>query len=83
MKEISYVEDIIVPLIAIPKNDENIFRFLGSGFYVSEKGHLVTCRHVVDEINEGERLYAYQMGKKKELELEIINIKSYMIQMEH
>lgn len=72
MKDILYIEDVIVPLIAIPKNDSNKFRFLGTGFYIDKKGHLVTCRHVVDELNENERLFAYQLGQKKELELRII-----------
>ena len=72
MKDILYIEDIIVPLIAIPKSDSSKFRFLGTGFYIDKKGHLVTCRHVVDALNENERLLVYQLGQKKELELKII-----------
>jgi hypothetical protein len=72
MKKTLYVEDVIVPLIAIPKSDENKFRFLGTGFYIDNKGYLVTCRHVVDALNENERLLSYQLGHKKELELQII-----------
>lgn len=72
MKEELYVEDVIVPLLAIPKSDESKRRFMGSGFYVDGNGHLVTCRHVVDQLNVDEILCAYQLGKRKELELRII-----------
>lgn len=72
MKEELYVEDVIVPLIAIPKSNKSKFRFLGTGFYVDKNGHLVTCRHVIDSRSEDERLFAYQIGQKKELELTII-----------
>lgn len=72
MKEELYVEDDIVPLIAIPKSNKSKFRFLGTGFYVDKNGHLVTCRHVIDSRSEDERLFAYQIGQKKELELTII-----------
>ena len=71
MKEELYVDDVIVPLIAISKSNESKFRFLGTGFYVDKKGHLVTCLHIVNSCIE-ERLFAYQIGKKKELELTII-----------
>ncbi len=67
-----YVEDVIVPLIAIPKMDDGKFRFLGTGFYFDQSGHLLTCRHVVDGASENDRFCAYQIGKKRELELDII-----------
>lgn len=72
MKENLYVEDVIVPLIAIPKSNESKFRFLGTGFYFDENGHLLTCRHIVDELRENDRFCAYQIGKKRELKLNII-----------
>lgn len=71
MKQMLYVKDVIVPLIAIPKSDESEFRFVGSGFYIGGNGHLVTCRHVIDALNEDEVLCAYQLGKRRELELAI------------
>ncbi|HED00210.1 MAG TPA: serine protease [Proteobacteria bacterium] len=73
MEEILYVEDVIVPLIAIPENAANKFRFLGTGFYIDEKGYLITCRHITDAVNENERLFTYQLGKRRELELKLIN----------
>lgn len=72
MKEVLYVEDVIVPLIVIPKNDESKCRFIGSGSYVDENGHLVTCRHVIDEFDVDGKLCAYQLGKRRELELRIV-----------
>src|SRR3990167_4609895 len=46
-------------------------KLLNALFYVDKKGHLVTCLHIVNSCIE-ERLFAYQIGKKKELELTII-----------
>lgn len=72
VKNVLYVEDVIVPLIAIPTTDQRRFRFIGSGFYVGKNGHLVTCRHVVDNLAGNEQLAAYQIGKRKTLQLDII-----------
>lgn len=72
MEKTLYIEDVIVPLIAIPRNVSSKFRFLGTGFYIDKKGHLLTCRHIVDAMNNNERLLTYQLGQKKKLELKII-----------
>jgi len=72
-----YVEDIIVPIIAFPKNDDTAFRFLGSGFFINNDGYLLTCKHVTDSVKEGEKLFAYQYGsKKRELDLNIVKSSS-------
>jgi hypothetical protein len=68
-----YVEDVIVPLISIPKNRENLFNFRGSGFYIDSTGFLITCRHVVDQVSDTEYLAAYQAGKKRTLPLKIVD----------
>lgn len=67
-----YVEDIIVPLISVPKNNNSLFRYLGSGFYIGNEGYLLTCNHVVDSIKQNENLFAYQLGKKRNLKLAVI-----------
>lgn len=72
MEDDLYVEDIIVPLFVTPKNDPEKFRFLGTGFYVDNNGYLVTCKHVTDSVDQGEILYAYQLGIKQQLQLELI-----------
>ncbi|MBI5557078.1 MAG: trypsin-like peptidase domain-containing protein [Deltaproteobacteria bacterium] len=71
-----YVEDIIVPLLAIPRNNPNKFRFLGTGFYIDSKGHLITCNHVISSLLENEKIISYQLGIKQETEIEIIHISS-------
>lgn len=73
MEKSLYIEDIIVPLIAMPRNNNNKFQFIGSGFYIDKKGYLITCQHVVDSIHKDDSLFAYQIGKKRELKLEIVN----------
>ena len=72
MEDTQFVEDIIVPIISIPDNDPDSFRFLGSGFIIDQKGHLVTCKHVVEAIGENETLFAYQFGTGSYLRLEIV-----------
>jgi hypothetical protein len=67
-----YVEDVIVPIYVTPRSDETIIRFVGTGFYVDKRGHLITCRHVADNLDENHRLFAYQIGKRKDLELRIL-----------
>jgi len=68
-----YVEDVIVPLISIPKDRENLFIFRGSGFYIDTTGFLITCRHVVDQLSDAEYLAAYQAGKRRKLPLKLVN----------
>jgi hypothetical protein len=68
-----YVEDVIVPLISIPKDRENLFIFRGSGFYIDSTGFLITCRHVVDQVTDIEYLAAYQTGKKRTMPLKIVD----------
>ena len=72
MEDTQYVEDVIVPLLAISKNDNGKFRFLGTGFYIDNNGYLVTCKHVVETVTEEEKVISYQLGKKRETEIEII-----------
>ena len=80
MKSTLYVEDVIVPIIAVPKTNETIFRFLGSGFYIGHQGYLLTCKHVIESIGENDTLFAYQLGRTRELELKLItNSKNYDI----
>jgi len=72
-----YVEDIIVPIISVPKNNDKVFKFLGSGFFIDRDGYLLTCRHVTDSLGKDEKLFAYQFGgKKRELELNIVKSSS-------
>jgi hypothetical protein len=72
MEEELYVEDIIVPIYITPKKDETKFAFLGTGFYIDKNGHLLTCRHVADNLDNSHRLFAYQIGKRKDLELTVL-----------
>jgi len=72
MNSVLYVEDCIVPIISVPRNDDTKFRFLGSGFYIGNEGYLLTCKHVIDSTLESENLFAYQLGKKRSLELTVI-----------
>jgi hypothetical protein len=72
MNSVLYVEDCIVPVISVPRGDDTKFRFLGSGFYIGNAGYLLTCKHVVDSVIDDETLFAYQLGKKRTLELIII-----------
>ncbi|MFX0201592.1 MAG: serine protease [Candidatus Hodarchaeota archaeon] len=67
-----YVEDVIVPIYITPKSDETKMCFVGTGFYVDKSGHFVTCRHVADNLDENHRLFAYQIGKRQDLELTIL-----------
>ncbi len=72
MSNVLYVEDNIVPIVSIPQVDDSKFKFLGSGFYIGNEGYLLTCKHVIASIVEGENLFAYQLGKKRELALTVI-----------
>jgi len=67
-----YVEDVIVPMIAVPKVEDGLFTFLGSGFFIGNEGYLLTCGHVSDSLGESERLCAYQLGKRRVMEVAII-----------
>ena len=72
MEDTQYVEDIIVPVLSVPDNDPDSFRFLGTGFILDNKGHLVTCRHVIEDSNENEKLVAYQFRTDKYLNMEVL-----------
>lgn len=72
MNGVLYVEDCIVPIISVSKADDTKFRFLGSGFYIGNEGHLLTCKHVIDSVGKDEDLFTYQLGKKRPLELTVI-----------
>lgn len=76
MKNTLYVEDVIVPLLATSKSDSHKFRFLGTGFYIDNNGHLITCKHVIESVREDEKIISYQLGKKQEIEIEIIRSSS-------
>ncbi|MFX0195730.1 MAG: serine protease [Candidatus Hodarchaeota archaeon] len=67
-----YVEDVIVPIYITPKNDKTKMRFVGTGFYVDKRGHLITCRHVADNLDDNHWLFAYQIGKRKDLGLKVL-----------
>jgi len=69
-----YVDYYVVPIIAVPKDEQEKFRFLGTGFFVGDKGHLVTCAHVVKQITPNESLHCYQIGRKREITLEVIKV---------
>jgi len=69
--ELDYLEYHVVPVVAKPKNNENVFRFLGTGFFVGSGGHLVTCAHIVNEVSSNESLYCFQIGKTRWIKLEI------------
>ncbi len=72
MNDTQFVEDVIVPILAVPEDKPDSFRFLGTGFIIDQKGHLVTCRHVIEPIGENENLVVYQFGTNKYLNLEIL-----------
>ena len=72
MHSVLYVEDCIVPIISVPHADDTKFRFLGSGFYIGNEGYLLTCKHVIESATKDEGLFAYQLGKKRTLELTVI-----------
>lgn len=74
--ELEYLEYYVVPVVAIPKDNQDVFRFLGTGFFVGAKGHLVTCAHVVKEITSNESLHCYQIGKKRWIPLEVFKVMS-------
>jgi len=69
--DLDYLEYHIVPVVATPKNNEEVFRFLGTGFFIGTEGHLVTCAHVVNEVSSDESLHCFQIGKKRWIPLEI------------
>ena len=73
MEDKIFVEDVVVPLLAKPSNDKDKFRFIGSGFFIGSEGFLLTCRHVVEGIAKNETIEAFQIGKRRTLELKIIN----------
>jgi S1-C subfamily serine protease len=72
MKDVLYVEDCIVPIVAVPYAEGTKCRFLGSGFYIGNEGYLITCKHVIDSALKDESLFTYQLGKKRTLELTVI-----------
>ncbi len=69
-----YLEYYVVPIVAVLKSDTSKFRFLGTGFFVGNEGHLVTCAHVVRQVTELESLQCFQIGRKKWIPLSIIRI---------
>ncbi len=69
-----YVEDVIVPIISIPDKDQSKFAFLGTGFYLDTTGYFITCKHVVEAIQEDCQLNIYQLGTKRTLKFDILSI---------
>ena len=46
----------IFPIVGARQSDDGILainRFIGTGFWITEDGHFLTCKHVLDEIGEG------------------------------
>jgi len=50
------ISGFVFPLVC-GRPDDDIFRidrFIGSGFWIDSHGHFLTCKHVLDEVGEGE-----------------------------
>lgn len=59
-KSAQFVEDLIVPIIAILESNPDAFRFLGSGLIIDQNGYLSTCKHVVDALGWNENLILHK-----------------------
>lgn len=50
------IADYVFPIVSATQGDKmlKIDRFLGSGFWIDSKGHFLTCRHIFDELKDGQ-----------------------------
>lgn len=67
-----FVEDAVVPVLARPSAGG--FRFLGTGFFLGNRGGFITCRHVVEALDTDESLGCYQIGLQRQMPLELVKI---------
>ena len=74
--DLDYLEYYVVPVVAVPKGKQDIFRFLGTGFFLGAEGHLVTCAHVVREVRPEESLHCFQIGRNRWIPLSISRVLS-------
>ncbi|MCK4224066.1 MAG: trypsin-like peptidase domain-containing protein [candidate division Zixibacteria bacterium] len=72
--DLDYLEYYVVPVLAVPRGKQNLFRFLGTGFFVGAEGHLVTCAHVVQNITSDEALYCFQIGRHRWIPLSVFRV---------
>jgi len=70
------VNDAIVPVLSVPYHNENQFSFRGTGFYISESGFFITCKHVVDDIPSTDYPVCHQIMRNRQLKLNVVRVSS-------
>ncbi len=70
------MEYYVVPILAVHRDKPDLFRFLGTGFFVGTEGHLVTCSHVVQQVTPEESLHCLQIGRRRWIPLSVFRVLS-------
>jgi hypothetical protein len=59
----------VFPIVSATQGEKilSIDRFIGSGFWIDSKGHFLTCKHVFDELKDGQvPAIAHPFGDKRD-----------------
>lgn len=63
-----YVPDYIRPLIARRKTCDGLFldgRFAGTCFFIDKIGTVLTCAHILEELDDDEELFSFDINNNK------------------
>jgi len=69
------IHDYIRPLIAYRNDGKDYYpdgRFLGTCFFIDNKGTAITCAHIIEDLKENEELFSYDIEKKENIKVNII-----------
>ncbi|MBU0528535.1 serine protease [bacterium] len=64
------MEEYLYPIFIV--NNHKIDRFVGSSFFINRKGDFITCKHLKDDLKQGEYLALYDFINKKACPVENI-----------
>lgn len=70
-----YVPDYIRPLIAYEKTSAGAYsksRFVGTCFFIDNKGSVLTCAHIIEDLNEKEKLFSFDIRNNKPVPIKVV-----------
>ena len=67
-----FTDDFLFPLCIAKKGAADLDRFAGSAFAIDNKGHIVTCKHIIENVQSDELIIAKDLKSNQFHELTAI-----------